>query len=707
MKKRNFFKFFIVMLIAVAACLTFTACSGTDFNGAGAGVINITLAHDYGESLDVSCSDGKVEAQSTTEYRISTKTRKMTEVIFSCEGYYTQTLRIYTKDYVDGVANKNDIELVKRYNVLTLSVAGVATEDFENVTVTSDKEGVLHGDPVVSGRKIQIAFNDFEADAGELTTLSVSCENYYTNDITIEAGYFFDYEASMSVRLIKTSSNDISVTFINDLEGREYYLWIYNTYGLDVEKNYRDVIVKTSTNIIIDRKASYYIDTNYSEGYTPLSFVNMPQSEPPYVTLKLSELGKIYENSYDGEQEPIQLVIPQEIREFCDTYVFKDGMQVGSNWSDALDERVKAGDTVRIVAYDRNSSEIVSYYDTEIVGNSLTVEADRIKDDIKITFRYVDQRGNFLKLSDVDGGVKVYNGYHYDSTEWEDNYYFAEWGNEEGEDYIDITDPNVSAFNGLATSDEYTVTVDVKEFLKLKTRQGQDFSSTDYRGRYLYTADGTGQYIWHNVLYIIGGDYCDILITKTVDFKVRFYKYDGNGDIEYVTGLSFDRAGFTYETSGEYYIISAADLSDECFYPYKGEGSQRKDYERLHFLVLSELYKKDGNYCVMDLPLYEQKKLKLSFTGDQPPQNINFDIRFDNGSFYVERDYDPNDPNADPNVGELVIKDASQRYIGKKFSVYFYDNGNVRYEASGTFTQQMFDSGVFEIKLRRIEINYN
>lgn len=110
-KKTKLLRIVCALLLTAFLGLFLSACGEKNaFDGRGSAEINLVFKEDYGEKLLVQCPDGTVTG-SGINYKIALRTRALADVIVSCEGYETLTLRFFTAEMASGSVMKNNISL--------------------------------------------------------------------------------------------------------------------------------------------------------------------------------------------------------------------------------------------------------------------------------------------------------------------------------------------------------------------------------------------------------------------------------------------------------------------------------------------------------------------------------------------------------------------------------------------------------------------
>ena len=711
-------KIVITALLSLLAVFLFAAC-GNEYNGAGAGEISLVLDKVY-DGVSVGCPEGEIETVTPyKEYRIKVRTRKRTDVVVSCEGYYTQTVIVNTKDFADGTAQKN-ITLEKRYNILTLNLVGVA--DMSGVTVES-QNGMIRSQSI-DGKKVTLSFKEYVGD-GAIDELKIKCDGYHTYPLTVEKSFFTDYSASMKVTLLSTSSDNASVTFINDLGGGGYSLEIKKAaYTLDANST-TYVNVKTSATQILDKNSNYYITARNRYGfdeeyYTPIAIKG---GETPYLTVSLSGIKGIeYCKNDDSITRRYSITVPSELRQenvYTDMFT-SDGSRIEFDTHAGIiySGNVKGGDTVRVVSYFQDNyggCKLISCYETEFTESSFTLEAGNIDENITVKFRFVDKNGEPKNLSDIpDRSVMLFNDYGVDGA---DRFFV----NGDGYEYVYVDIAHESL--GIAEKEDDGYLINVKKLFSLTIKQGEKQGESYFAdGRSLYIRKPSeNEYNRYETIEIrrlfdeaLSGRPYDIKLPAPLKFKLNFYKYDADASApkQYLTDLSVSQPDgngqyedATYNAQEGGYIVETTQVKQYYLSVY----SDGKRYESLKFLASEELYEKQGEYLIIDVPVYEVKQLRIADIkgvvpmGDPKPDGS---ATFE-GNLYIHvyTSYDENYPSDI----YLCLGSVNETLIGQKFKITVseWNNRGVRYEASGTLTRQNFDSGILELNFARIEENNN
>lgn len=108
--KTKFYRIICALLLTAFLGSFISACNEKNaFNGRGSAEINLEFNEDY-DGLFIQCPNGIVTG-SGKNYKITLRTRALVDVIISCEGYETLTLRFLTAEIISGSITKNDISL--------------------------------------------------------------------------------------------------------------------------------------------------------------------------------------------------------------------------------------------------------------------------------------------------------------------------------------------------------------------------------------------------------------------------------------------------------------------------------------------------------------------------------------------------------------------------------------------------------------------
>ncbi len=693
---KKFFKYFVVSMAVALAAFCFAACGKNEFDGKGAGEIALTLAADY-DGVRVDCPDGEVSG-SGKSYVIKVKTRKRTDVIVSCEGYHTQTVSVYTKDFADGVAQKN-VTLEKRYNTLTLTVSGVT--DISGVTVKSDKENTVR-ETFVNGKKLSVVFNEF-SESGEIDKLSVECNGYYPYKFGVNASDFFDYSASAKVSLLRTDSNDASVTFINDLSGSRYSFYIYKFDGLDDGSEYMDVSGSSTT--ILDKTENYVLSYNTGNGsrYYPIASEDFENS--PYKVIRLSELKGIRsEVNYNYSERPsVTVTVSPEIRSELDPdgnndiwNIMQHVVVLGKNGKECSirtygGERsfyidgVKKGDEVRVVA--ANGKEFIADYNVTL-ESALTVEK-KVENDSVLKIRFSDPYGNQLNAN--EDLVQLFNG----SSGFE---HFVSGGGE----FV-----NAAGIDNIAavSADNKEIVLDWEKLMSAQSLQGGNY--TDKFGGSLYLRLG-GETVYfngyNNELY--KQEYYYIIVRETYDILIDIK--DTSGDP--ITGRRvYDQvlhSYIEYDALKGGYLLKFEDGNDlYVSFDSQEDDPQNISYRSVNIAAFKDFLEYDtaGGYYKLTVTVYREKQFAIEITGSELPSEVT-DFSFSIGDEWVWAT-NKQDPDSPGGSGWLA-NNISEKCIGKTFTVNIPDRYDdyVRYEATATFTQEVFDRGVITLNFKRIDM---
>lgn len=698
---KNIFKYFVVVMTVAVAAFYFAACAKNEYNGKGAGEIELTLAADY-DGVQVDCPDGEVSG-SGRNYTVKVKSLKRTDIVVSCKGYHTQTVPVYTKDFDGGVAKKS-VTLEKRYNTLTLTVSGVA--DMTGVAVKSESENTIK-ETSINGKKIEIKFNDFET-SGEIDKLSVECAGYYTYEFGVNASDFTDYSAAMKVNLLSESSKNASVTFINNLQDDEYYFYISEFDNLNSGDYVR---LKSSVTMMLDKTKNYVV--RYAVGgenrFYPVSAKDFAVS--PYKTVRVGELRGISYSGANNFQKYVNVSLSQEVRDAFSENNIRDEQEIYQNVSvidkDGNAHRVqnydnykfciygvKKGDEVRVVA--TNGVTFVSDYTTTL-GDTLTVEK-KIENNSELTVRFFDPYGN--RLTADENLVRLYNGSsgfeHFDA---------------DGGEYVNATD-----VDGMATvsQDGKEIVIDWHNIMNAVSLLGNQY--IENFGSYFYV------YLNGRIVYLkdlFNCEYYDVIVRETYELVVDFKDVSGNT----VTNLRIpteqkNQEGYYETVYAEYdytlggYKVSFDDGASLRLNTVIGDGINEdivyNPIEMTELIAFKDFFEYDaaGGYYKLTVTAYKVKRFEIITEGDALPSDIG-SFYFSVGGDSVFVYYKPNSEKPEEYIWET--DEISEKYIGKTFNVSVSDRNNwqIRYEASVTFTREMFESGSFTLNFTRIDESRN
>lgn len=261
-------KALLLGVITIIIALTFSACAVQTFDASGEATITITLDKAY-ENIYVSCPGAEITGGGTS-YSVKLSTRAETDVIVSCEGYFTEYLNFKTSDLKSGSASKS-LTLRERVTSVTVSVRGIS--DTTGVTISS-VGGLFTADAVRNADgTFSLSYDRMTSD-----TIEIKKTGYATNTISFSASDFNDYSLSITAPLVvEGDTGDAAITFIN-LNSINNGTAIFYRYG------YQDRIVEASASlygsgdkvVYLDRTKNYVFSANETVLITSMSLKDNP-----------------------------------------------------------------------------------------------------------------------------------------------------------------------------------------------------------------------------------------------------------------------------------------------------------------------------------------------------------------------------------------------------------------------------------------------
>jgi hypothetical protein len=378
--KKRFFYIEILLLLFVL-CF-FSGCENKiEYDGSGTAKIIIDFDKIY-EDVNVSCPEGKVEKQNNS-YIISLNSRKMVDVLISCEGYKTETLNFTTSELSKGELSKT-VSLSLKKILINAKIQGVS--DISKVTVVSENsESIV--DSELNKNKLVIELNELNNQL-----LTFKCDGYFDYTIQVNSNNFVNYNTDIKVPFVLIDSQNILLTINNDLKIDYYNCYLYQYEYQKIEKS----INNNSEYIYLDINKNYRTESNYI--LSSIELKALFNNGNPYLKLTLSDI--CTSNNFQYE---INTILPEGHK--YDTLEIYD--EDGNNQHNNQNQLYSSSENIIICL--KKYNDTFGWMLTSLYKHTITDEEKQNRElNIEIKF---DEFITTIKSYDIsDSEIKPFNG---------------------------------------------------------------------------------------------------------------------------------------------------------------------------------------------------------------------------------------------------------------------------------------------------------